>query len=254
MGPIATYEDVADSEDEFHMQRDHIMLDEGPDTKRRRKLEEEEALLQPSDEEVLGYESQSEDDDDEQVVEEEEEEEGWGASRKEYYNADAIETEAQALEEEEEAKRLQKKKLQKLSAADFEFDEDEWQNASKDQEASGVVTEVLKDVEITADMSPADKMAILRTRYPEFEYLADEFTALQPLLEDLVGQVQAEAPAKKTGGLKSTTVIKCRALTAYLSSLAMYFAILSSPASDSELPQLLDPTEIHDHPVMDSML
>ena len=40
MGPISNYEDVADSEDEFHIQRDKIMLDEGPDAKRRRKWAE----------------------------------------------------------------------------------------------------------------------------------------------------------------------------------------------------------------------
>lgn len=41
LGPIDTYEDVADSEDEFHINRDKILLDEGPDAKRRRKWEEE---------------------------------------------------------------------------------------------------------------------------------------------------------------------------------------------------------------------
>jgi len=41
MGPITSYEDIADSDDEFHMQRDKIMLDEGPDAKRRRKWAEE---------------------------------------------------------------------------------------------------------------------------------------------------------------------------------------------------------------------
>ena len=38
---INTYEDVADSEDEFHINRDKILLDEGPAHKRRRKIEEE---------------------------------------------------------------------------------------------------------------------------------------------------------------------------------------------------------------------
>ena len=38
---VNTYEDVADSEDEFHINRDKILLDEGPAQKRRRKLEEE---------------------------------------------------------------------------------------------------------------------------------------------------------------------------------------------------------------------
>jgi U3 small nucleolar RNA-associated protein 3 len=38
---INTFEDVADSEDEFHMNRDKIMLDEGPAAKRMRKYQEE---------------------------------------------------------------------------------------------------------------------------------------------------------------------------------------------------------------------
>lgn len=41
MRPITTYEDVADSEDEFHINRDKVMLDDGPDAKRRRKVEDE---------------------------------------------------------------------------------------------------------------------------------------------------------------------------------------------------------------------
>lgn len=41
MGPITTYEDVADSEDEFHINRDKVMLDDGPDAKRQRKWQEE---------------------------------------------------------------------------------------------------------------------------------------------------------------------------------------------------------------------
>lgn len=41
MGPITTYEDVAGSEDEFHINRNTVLLDEGPDAKRRRKYQEE---------------------------------------------------------------------------------------------------------------------------------------------------------------------------------------------------------------------
>jgi len=44
LGPIKSYEDIADSEDEFHITRDKIMLNEGPDAKRRRKIEEEGML------------------------------------------------------------------------------------------------------------------------------------------------------------------------------------------------------------------
>jgi len=39
--PITTYADVADSEDEFHINRDKVMLDDGPDAKRRKKWQKQ---------------------------------------------------------------------------------------------------------------------------------------------------------------------------------------------------------------------
>jgi U3 small nucleolar RNA-associated protein 3 len=45
LGPISTYEDVADSEDEFHINRDKVMLDDGPDAKRRKKWQEQGVYL-----------------------------------------------------------------------------------------------------------------------------------------------------------------------------------------------------------------
>jgi hypothetical protein len=41
LGPIRTYEDVADSEDEFHIQRDEVLLEDGPEAKKRRKWEDD---------------------------------------------------------------------------------------------------------------------------------------------------------------------------------------------------------------------
>ena len=38
---INSYEDVANSEDEFFIGRDKILLEEGPERKRQRRLEEE---------------------------------------------------------------------------------------------------------------------------------------------------------------------------------------------------------------------
>ncbi|CZS90915.1 related to SAS10 protein, involved in silencing [Rhynchosporium agropyri] len=268
MGPITSYEDVADSEDEFHISRDKVLLDEGPDAKRRRKYQEED--LEPSDEEILGYSSESDDDeveepkqarrsgkgelsDDEEPEDEEEEEEGWGTSRRDYYNNDEIQTEADALEEEAEAKRLQQKKLQKMSEADFGFDESEWLDAGEGDEDGDVVTEVLKDVEITSQMGPQERLRILQTRYPEFEFLANEFLQLQPVLEDLQNQVAEETSSKSSS--TSSTVVKARALAAYLASLTMYFAILTSPAKGGNTEgKALDPVELRDHAVMDSLL
>jgi len=38
---VNTYEDVADSEDEFHINRDKILFEEGPAQKRQRRAREE---------------------------------------------------------------------------------------------------------------------------------------------------------------------------------------------------------------------
>ena len=37
---VNTYEDLADSEDEFHIDRDKILLEEGPAQKRQRRIRE----------------------------------------------------------------------------------------------------------------------------------------------------------------------------------------------------------------------
>ncbi len=42
---VNSYEDVAGSDDEFHLNREKIFLDNGPDAKRRRRLEEQGMLL-----------------------------------------------------------------------------------------------------------------------------------------------------------------------------------------------------------------
>jgi U3 small nucleolar RNA-associated protein 3 len=225
-----------------------------------------DAELQPSDEEILGYSSDSSDEEDEPKVskrnpsknspssddeaenEEEEEEEGWGASRKDYYNADEIQTEADALEEEAEAKRIQQKRLQKMTEADFGFDENDWLDSTKggENEDRDIVTEVLKDVEITDEMGADERLRILRIRYPEFEFLADEFVALQPLLVELQQETEEEnAPL----GISSPKTVKFRALAAYIASLTMYFAILSSTTGKP-----MDVAELRDHPVMESLL
>lgn len=43
---VNTFEDVADSEDEFHLNRDKVLLEEGPLQKRQRRAREEGELTQ----------------------------------------------------------------------------------------------------------------------------------------------------------------------------------------------------------------
>ncbi|EEA20454.1 something about silencing protein 10 [Talaromyces marneffei ATCC 18224] len=275
------------SEDEFMAGRDQVLLEEGPEAKRRRKLQEEEADLQPSDEEVLGYdedEDELDDDDDDEYendytsskrkgvsdsesdagANDEDEEEGleaWGSSRKDYYNADMIETEADALEEESEAKRLQQKHLKAMKEADFGFDEIDWVESGKGPEDSkdgqaGVVTEVLPQLEITDDMSSEEKLKVLKTRYPEFEPLAKDFVDLQTEYTTILADAQkAEEAMDGSETSVPVPIIKFRALASYLGSISMYFALLTSPAEDGDGKTVaLSPTELRDHPIMGSLV
>ncbi|OAQ97557.1 hypothetical protein LLEC1_06491 [Akanthomyces lecanii] len=271
LGPISTYEDVANSEDEHFLNQDTIMLDDEPGNKRRRNDDD----MELSDEEILGYEDTASEaelddgapmakkkaasasrkktagDDDDDDEEEGEDEDGgwWGSSKKEYYDADKIETEADAQEEEAEAKRIQKKKLAKMQEKDFVFDGDEWLAADGDAEdGSDTVTEVLKEIEVTDDMTPKDRHQLLVTRYPEFEYLVTEFQALQPTL------VELKAIAKSTPP-QSLDSIKHWVLGCYVAALASYFAILAGPARDQgHAKKPADPSELRDHEVMETLV
>ncbi|KAL1962692.1 hypothetical protein VTN77DRAFT_9236 [Rasamsonia byssochlamydoides] len=288
-----------DSEDEFIAGRDQILLEEGPEAKRRRKLEEDEELLQPSDEEVLGYEDASEDDLDEEEDYDEDDDDGedsddyesrkpskksrqqrdasvsdagdgeefedgigaWGSSKKDFYNADTIETEADALEEEEEAKKIQQKHLKSMKEEDFGFDETEWLQSKEAPDASkededGVVTEVLPQLEITDDMGDEERLKILKSRYPEFEPLAKDFVDLQDTYKDLKQAAQAaEEAITDFSEPAPVPVVKFRALSAYLGSISMYFALLASPSQNGDKKALaMPPAELREHPVMQSLV
>lgn len=271
---IRTYEDVADDQEQYFLDKDKIMLEDEPRSKRMRTQDRLDEFLEPSDEEVLDDgQSDSESDreaeyrelqkavkkqtkknkkkaeDEEQSSDEEGDDGWWGDSKKEYYNADAIETEAQALAEEQEAKRLQKKKLAEMDEADFIFDEDEWAApAEETEEGAEVVTEELKDIEVTDDMDTNERYRILQARYPEFVPLVEEFERLQPQLV----QLQQEAEGKPAQSLE---VVKHWILGCYVASLASYFAILTSPARDSGAPTVsLSPAELRDHEVMETLV
>ncbi|KAJ6120500.1 hypothetical protein N7523_004780 [Penicillium sp. IBT 18751x] len=270
-----------DSEDDFQTGRDQILLDDGPETKRRRRVAEEEEMLQPSDEEILGYEDQDEDEDDFEVEEDDEDEDdmgvpkgrrgeeddeeedgiaAWGSSKKDLYNADQIETEVDALEEEQEAKRLQQKQLQAMDEADFGFDESEWADSGKaeGEEDAGVVTEVLPQLEITEDMGTDEKLKILKSRYPEFEPLAKDFTDLQSTYKDLQKAASKASTATNEDDDEPqpapVAVVKLRALSAYLGTINLYFLLLASSCDGTNASTPISPAELRQHPVMASLV
>ena len=199
----------------------------------------------------------------EEEEEEEEEEEGigaWGKSKKDLYNADQIETEADALEEEQEAKRLQQKHLQTMNEEDFGFDETEWADSGEGQEDATKndteVTEVLPQAEITDDMSEEEKLKILKSRYPEFEPLAKDFVDLQPTHRNLKQAAETAEKAHNTEDEAAPiAVVKFRALSAYLGTIGMYFMLLASPSEDaSGKLSPLSPAQLRGHPVMGSLV
>lgn len=261
---IRTYEDVADSDDEFRLNQDEVRLGEAPDAKRRRKMREDEQFLEQSDEEVLGY---SEDEASEEGLEEstadrngaysdsdddeggrrEEEDMGWGTSKADLYGADAIETEEQALEEEAEAMRLQKKQLEQMRAADYGFDEDDWQQDAQDEDAEdrAVVTEVLPQLQITPGMGSVERLKLLKSRCPEFE----------PLSKDLLDLHRTHAELKVAAESSQVARVKLRAASAYLGALIMYFSLFTSTASDGSKDTLALPSlKLRNHPVMQSLV
>ena len=266
---------------------------------------EVEAFLEPSDEEVLAlseplsdYEDDFDDalespeastgerklarltnevqDSDSEVPDAPQEEEnlsGWGPSRKDYYNADTIQTEADALEEEAEARRLQQKQLEGMTEADFGFDELEWLKASKnvedgeDNDGDNVIREVLPKLQITEAMGSEERLRILRMRYPEFEPLAKEFINLQAVVENfktaaiaaIAVQQQLDAKGDQSllteQSLTPVAAVKHGALSAYLAALSMYFALLTSGAADSDGKLSPMPSEeLRDHTIMETLV
>ncbi|KAF1817521.1 hypothetical protein P152DRAFT_21995 [Eremomyces bilateralis CBS 781.70] len=286
---INSYEDVADSEDEFHLNQDKVLLDEGPQAKRRRRLAEEDEFLQASDEEVLAYDDESSDVDEyddegeEGMLEPrngnytskpglrdglrdtpEDDEDGedlhhWGKNKESYYDADVIETEQDALDEEAEALRLQKKHLEALDDADYGFDESTWKLAGKEEKAvlgAGVVTEVLPDITVTDDMGPTERLKLLKARYPEFEYLAQEWNDLRRIRPTLAAEAKAAQKAKSNIQRNDTpfAVTAFRTADSYLAALTMYFVILTSPAAKEDAALARSPVEMREHGIMDMLM
>ena len=229
----------------------------------------------PNKQSIPGLSSQKLQDSDSEASaapEDDEDAGGWGTSRRDYYDADKIETEADALEEEAEARRLQQKQLQGMTEADFGFDEIDWKEAGKDgssgEDGEGkVIREVLPKLEITDDMGPEERVRILRTRYPEFEPLAKEFVELRPVHDDLRTAFmeamaiyqnktrRTEVPSHSEAPSASVLEVKYRTLGCYLAALCMYFALFTSGPADSDSKSTaMPPEQLRDHSIMESLV
>lgn len=295
LGPITTYEDIADEQEEYFLDKDKILLADEQGTKRQRREQQEAAFLELSDDEVLGADSDDsdnepaqdpssrrkqkkvkkaaakktkaaaaaakdsdEDDDDEGAPKKAADEDGdqgwWGTSKEEYYDGETIETEANALEEEAEARRLQKKQLSRMKAEDF-FDVDDWTEKKADTTSAAAaatagdgrtVTLTTKTNKEEIDsMTPDEKTKFLKDYYPEFDPLCDDFVELEPLMNEY----KALAEGKPSESLK---VVQFRALSCYVATICMYLSLFMSPSRDNPGGNryIMDADELHDHEVM----
>lgn len=144
---------------------------------------------------------------------------------------------------------------------DFGFDETEWVESGKGEDAedeSGAVTEVLPQVEVTEEMSEGEKLKILKSRYPEFEPLAKDFSDLQLLHRELAQAAEAaQSSDDEDDDMKPTPVpvVKFRALSAYLGTISLYFMLLASGAQEtSDKPTPMSPAQLRAHPVMGTLV
>ena len=170
-----------------------------------------------------------------------------------------IETEEQALEEENEARRLQQKQLKGMTAADFGFDEEEWAASAISSKGQKSVTEKLPEARIPENATNEQKLNILRARYPEFEPLAEEYATLQAVKERLDQEALNIARQVKKGALLTIGLpvkVKQNALAAYMATIAMYFAIVSSNTSTTPAAgqiTAISPLDLHEHAIIQSL-
>ena len=193
----------------------------------------------------------------------------WGLPTSTYYDADKVETEQEALDEEAEALKIQKKRLGTLDKQDFGFDKDTWAadsasptgSGSGDFEDGAVLAEKLPQVRVTAKMSDMEKQGLLFRRYPELKQWAAELQNLRPLwiqLSSTIGMPCNMTKNEEKVHLKAS--IQFRALSAYLGSLAIYFAMLSSTAdqndgrSGEDTYLALAPSELRSHEMTENLM
>lgn len=233
------------------------------DTKIPQNLRTDKLSRKPANDSGSEYSQASEDDDDIG---------GWGTTKKDYYNADPIETEADALEEEDEVRRLQRKQLERLTEEDFGLDELAWIEDHQDDTVherqgseDGVIRELLPEPEIHDSISSEERLNILRTRYPEFEPLSKEFIDLQSRFVDLTLAVEAlphsnapqSADQVQDHVIQKTplVVLKHTTLRAYLGALCMYFVLLTSTHEDAgNKITAMAPMKLRDHSIMSTLV
>ncbi|KAF9331380.1 hypothetical protein BG006_005746 [Podila minutissima] len=286
---VNTWDDMEhDSEDDFHDNRGSVLLDHEQDIRRRQQHGDDEG----SEEEVFGLDDGEDDEEDEDDMsdlgdiggEQEDSEEdidkaSWGKNKRSYYNADEIESDEEtAKAEEEEALRLQKKRLADMSEEDFAPEEEEtaWGAAAgrgilgdKDADRAliegfekelqgidllkakqgGVVVEKIAKAGVSK-LSKQEILKVLQNQSPELLELVEEFKekieSLQAVAEVLELAGALPKPLPETQAPMPFLRLKYQTLINYLTNIAFYIALKTSPETAA--------ADLRDHPVIDALL
>ncbi|ORX86659.1 hypothetical protein BCR32DRAFT_264819 [Anaeromyces robustus] len=274
-----TADDVElDSEDEFHKQRE--MIDLGDDYNENESEEEEEG-----NEEVFGLDgvSSDEDDDDEEadlgiykvqnnddIIEKQKykelDEKAWGKRRDIYYNADDADADDEIAKEEEiEALRLQKERIEQLDEEDFlddsfatqlstgksgidvDLEGEEEEEEEEDEEQVELANKKLK--ENISKMSKDEQLSIIFNQTPEMlELIEDYKEKLIELKEKIIPILNMIEKDEIRNSLEKKTVkylkFKYKIIVSYLTNISFYLVLRSSNSAN----------KIKEHPVISTLV
>ncbi|KAJ3408657.1 hypothetical protein HDV05_004788, partial [Chytridiales sp. JEL 0842] len=261
-----------DDDDSNDDEDDYQQVDEDGDD----VYDEDERMLERVRRNLLpkaGLNDSDEEDPDDQEEDDEAELKAWGSRRKSYYNADIPmgddeEAEKLAKEEEAEALRLQKKKMEAMSDADF-FDDgfdDSFESrlkASKgDEKVSAEASTAEEDEnfeelnsqarkEALEKLSESELKSMVKARIPEVEKFLGELGERWEELADVLGPVfswMSKDKSSKVGFQKGPArdfiTLKYRLLLTYLTNISFFLALRSAPTA---------PTDPKLHPVFQTL-
>ncbi|KAG0275073.1 hypothetical protein BGZ95_009207 [Linnemannia exigua] len=264
-----TWDDMEhDSEDDFHDARGSVLLDHEKDLERRQFDEYED-----SEEEVFGLDDGEDEDEDEDDMEA-----SWGKNKRSYYNAEEVESDEEtAKAEEEEALRLQKKRLADMSEEDFAPEEEEtaWGTAAGrgilgDKDADRALVEgfekELQGIDLlkakqgvvvvekiakagVSKLSKQEILKVLQNQSPELLDLVEEFKEKVEILQAIAELLQLTSALPKPVPEDQPPMpflrLKYQTLINYLTNIAFYITLKTSPDSGA--------SDLTNHPVIDAL-
>ncbi|RUS24906.1 Sas10 C-terminal domain-containing protein [Jimgerdemannia flammicorona] len=276
---IDTWEDVEhDDEDEFHEARGKILL--SYDNSNNAHDSDDDLL---SEEEVFGLDGtaasdEDEDEDDQGALGDDDGDDdadrpdaddlatqSWGRTKKSYYDADQFSDLDEAREEEAEAIRLQKKRVQGMAEEDYLEDVAAWKGGvslekddASDRKLIDTVNQDLEGISFVndlqteriakrsaAELPPAEVLKILQNESPELIELLGEFKnslrvvteEVEPVLERAKQLDVTQAPELDFLNLKHQLLLN------YLTNISFYLVLKSSNSP-----------HLRDHPVIAALV